>query len=164
MNNPQHAPQVRKQSLEHAKIMLSAVFGAVIGCGASFLAYDTLLGGAAQTEKLSQIERTIEHSRLVGEESLALLKTIQPKANGAGAEARASAELSKQPTQRELTDAIDGLFNGLDEGAPSAVEAAAGKPDEQAQAAAQMKATVQEAVSAEKDVDSQKASNEAETK
>ena len=140
MNKPQQAPQQHNQSLEHGKTMLSTLIGAVIGCGAMLLFYDTLLGGAQQAKKIDQIQSTVEHNRLVVEESLALFKKFE--ANVHAPVPHDDGKLSKLPTQRELNDAINGLFEGLEEGAPAGGDSSAPKPDqtassEQKQASAQ---------------------------
>lgn len=97
--------------LAQAKPMLAAVLGAIIGCGASLHVYYTLLGGADQTRRLAQVESTVEHNRQVGEQTLALLKQMQTE--GAGRSTQGDSALSKKPTQRELTDALEGLFKKL---------------------------------------------------
>lgn len=161
MNKPQQPPQQRNQSLEHGKTMLSALIGAVIGCGAMFLSYDTLLGGAQQAHKIDQIERTVEHNRLVAEESLALLKKLD--ANVQTSVPHGDGKLSKQPTQRELTDAINGLFEGLDDGAPAGA-ATSGTKTEQTAPAEQEQASAQSVDSSVKVVGPQNASDETESK
>lgn len=123
----------QRETLVHAKTMLSAVLGAIIGCGASLHTYYNLLGGADQVNRLAQVELTVEHNRLVGEQTLAVLKEIQ--AQGAERAAQEADALSKKPTQRELSDALDGLFESLPEGstATSSPEKAAEAPSSEQQ-------------------------------
>ncbi|MPQ69373.1 hypothetical protein [Pseudomonas sp. MWU12-2323] len=128
MTKPQQPLLQRNQSLDHGKTMLSALIGAVIGCGAMFLSYGTLLGGTQIRQKVDQIELTVEHNRLVAEESLALLKKFD--ANVQTSEPHGDIKLSKQPTPRELNEAIDGLFKGLDEAAPAGTDTPGTKPDQ----------------------------------
>ena len=113
MSTSQKTDQSKKLSIAvaQAKPMLAAVMGAVIGCGASLHIYYTLLGGAEQNRRLAQVESTVEHNRLVSEEALDLLK--QMRAEVSEHTAQGDAPLSRKPTQRELSDALDGLFEKL---------------------------------------------------
>jgi hypothetical protein len=129
----------------------------------TLLAYDTLLGGATQAEKLSQIERTVEHNRVVDEQALALLRSMGTGTEAANATAKGAVGLSKRPTDRELTDAIDGLFEGLDEGTPSSVDQTAGKPVVPVQAAA-VKGDLIEAAKEQPAGEQQKADGKADSK
>lgn len=113
MSTSQKKDQSKKLSIAvaQAKPMLAAVMGAVIGCGASLHLYYTLLGGAEQNRRLAQVESTVEHNRLVSEEALDLLKQMRTEASEHTVQG--DAPLSRKPTQRELSDALDGLFEKL---------------------------------------------------
>ncbi|HDS1721832.1 hypothetical protein NPS53_07960 [Pseudomonas putida] len=138
--------QSKKQptTFAQAKPFLAGALGALIGCGAMLHIDYTLLGGANQTAQIAQLAATVEHSRqvgeqtlMIGEQALALLKSevlTRVKAEQARAlmnpptaesierairEVQAQDKLSAKPTQRELTDAIDGLFEKLPEKAES---------------------------------------------
>nr|WP_192963333.1 hypothetical protein [Pseudomonas fluorescens]CEK42139.1 hypothetical protein PQBR57_0186 [Pseudomonas fluorescens SBW25] len=148
--------QTQRETWIHAKTMLSAVLGAIIGCGASLHTYYNLLGGADQVHRLAQVESTVEHNRQVGEETLALLKQLQT--DTVQRAARADDALSKKPTQRELSDALDGLFEKL----PEAGETAA-QPNDATDAPAnvQQNASAQAGAKAGVEEDEAAASNEA---
>lgn len=143
MSNSQQSDQAKKQyvNLERAKPMLASVLGAIIGCGASLHMYYTLLGGAEQNQRLvqveasvAQVESTVEHNRMVGEQILAAL--MQNKADRADHAARGGDALSNKPTQRELSDALEGLFEKLpDQAEPVAAESVPTEPADQAQTA-----------------------------
>lgn len=149
-----HNDQAKKQptTFAQAKPFLASALGAIIGCGAMLHIDYTLLGGANQTAQIAQLAVTVEHSRqvgeqslLIGEQALALLKSEvvnrvkaeQARAlmNPPSAEAmehairaaQAEDKLSAKPSQRELTDAIDGLFEKLPETAESGGNDAAGE-------------------------------------
>lgn len=94
------------------KTLISAIVGAMIGCGASLHTYYSILGGSDQNIRMAQIELTVEHNRKVVEETLAILK--QNQEDGNVNKTRSQAPLSKKPTEREFDQAIDGLFEGLD--------------------------------------------------
>lgn len=99
---------------QHGKTLIAALIGATIGSAACLHTYYSSLGGAEQSERISQIEATVEHNRQVGEETLAVLTRIEAEVSDRAIQSGNT--LSKKPTQREITDAIDGLFEGLDEG------------------------------------------------
>lgn len=101
-------------AIPQVKILLAALVGAIIGSGASLHTYHTLMGGGLQGEQLSQILQTAEHTRMNVEEMLARQKEIQDEIAKRGA--GTTTELARQPSQRQLTQAIDGLFEGLPEG------------------------------------------------
>lgn len=123
MHKPEQAKTYTSTStIAKAKPMLAGVLGAIIGCGASLHIYYTLLGGADQNQRLAQVESTVEHNRKVGEQTLALLTEMHNEA--AQSAAQAGDALSKKPTQRELSEALDGLFEKLPEGdEPEAIPA-----------------------------------------
>lgn len=148
--------QTQRETWVHAKTMLSAVLGAIIGCGASLHTYYNLLGGADQGHRLAQVEFAVEQNRQVSEQALALLKQLQ--SDTAQRTAHADDALSKKPTQRQLSDALDGLFEKL----PAASETAA-QPDNAADAPAseQQDAGVQAGTKAGGEEDKAAASNEA---
>lgn len=148
--------QTQRETWVHAKTMLSAVLGAIIGCGASLHTYYNLLGGADQVHRLAQVESTVEHNRQVGEEVLALLKQLQ--ADTAERAAHADDAHSKKPTQRELSDALDDLFEKLPTASGTAVQ-----PDNAADASAptQQDAGVPAGTKAGGEEDKAAASNEA---
>ena len=129
MSTSQKTDQSKKQStaFAQAKPLLASVLGAVIGCGASLHVYYTILGGADQNRRLAQVESTVEHNRLVSEEALELLK--QMRAEVSDHTVQGDAPLSRKPTQRELSDALDGLFEKLpDEVALDLIPASAESP------------------------------------
>lgn len=90
-------------------ILASAMLGAFIGGLVCLQAYHSVLGGADQQQRLAQIEKTVEHSRQVSEQALALLTKIE--GDQAERVAQSNHPLSKKPTQRELSEAIDGLLS-----------------------------------------------------
>lgn len=163
MDKPQAQQQLQHKSTSHGGILIAAMIGAVIGCGGSLGAYYTLFGGAAQQEKIAQIERTVEHNRIVAEETLAVVKKIS--ADQLLAPAKKYEDVSKIPTQRELNDRIDGLFDGLDEGAVPASQDGAAVPSEakspDAPAPAVTPAAESAAGAVAKDLGSKNASGEA---
>ncbi|MCF5371233.1 hypothetical protein [Pseudomonas syringae] len=126
MEMPHAQQQPQNKITSHGSILIAAMVGAVIGCGGSLQAYYTIFGGAAQMEKIAQIERTVEHNRIVGEETLAGVKKIS--ADQLMAPAKKYKDVSKIPTQGELNDQIDDLFNGLDEGVAPALQDGATVP------------------------------------
>ncbi len=111
---PSDSSRKKLQIPQQGKILLSALAGAVIGSAACLHTYYSSLGGAEQYRRIAQIEATVEHNRLVGEEVLAILKRIEVEV--ADSAVQGDKALSKKPTQREISDAIEGLFEGLDEG------------------------------------------------
>lgn len=137
-------------ALAKAKPMLAGVLGAIIGCGASLHIYYTLLGGAEQNQRLAQVESTVEHNRVVGEQTLVLVTQMHRQT--ADAKDQRGAALSQQPTQRELSDALDGLFVKLPEAGDSdAAAPAAAQPNEPtASAAPDAHKDVQDKAKAEK--------------
>lgn len=120
MEKPQ--PQKQREITAQFKLLLAALIGAVVGSGASLHTYHTVLGGADQARRIAQIEAAVEQSSNVSDEILTLLKSMESE----NAELALSAgdKISKKPTQRELTDAIDGLFEGLGEGDAETTEPA----------------------------------------
>lgn len=111
-----------------------AMLGAVIGSGATAFTYHALLGGAEKIEKFEKIEQvalTVEHSRIVNDEVLAVLKQIEAKLDEAPkAVAPTMPPLPSMPAQHQIDAAIDGLFESLgDEDAapkPAQVDTQAG--------------------------------------
>ncbi|MFL1449435.1 hypothetical protein ACI77O_13640 [Pseudomonas tritici] len=101
------------------KVLLSAIAGAAIGSCATLHVYYTLLGGADQVQKVAQIELTAERTRQVAEESLATVKQISDAMNRftngqtAYAPQPSGTVLSPKPTQRELDEAITGMFEDV---------------------------------------------------
>ena len=108
-----------------------AMLGAVIGSGATAFTYHALLGGAEKIEKIEQVALTVEHSRIVNDEVLAVLKKIEAKLDEAPkAVAPTMPPLPSMPAQHQIDAAIDGLFESLgDEDAapkPAQVDTQAG--------------------------------------
>lgn len=97
------------QTQSRFPVLAAAMLGSILGGLGCIQAYHSLLGGAEQQERLAQIEKTVEHSRQVSEQALALLTKIE----GESAErvAQSNRALSKNPTQQELSEAIDGLLS-----------------------------------------------------
>ena len=94
------------------KTLISAIIGAIIGCGASLHIYYTLLGGSDVNSRIAQIELTVEHNRVVAEQTLATLKAMPGSAGVSGVHGKV--KLSEKPTPTEFNQAINGLFDGLD--------------------------------------------------
>ncbi|KQW19865.1 MULTISPECIES: hypothetical protein [Pseudomonas] len=124
-NNPaSDFPRNYSQLPQHAKTMIAALVGAVIGSAACLHTYYNLLGGAEQNQRAAQIETTVEHNRQVVEQTLAVLTRIEASITDRAAQGGNA--LSKKPTQREINDAIDGLFEKIDDGsAPAKNDASA---------------------------------------
>lgn len=118
MEKPQ--PQKQREITAQFKLLLAALIGAVVGSGASLHTYHTVLGGADQARRIAQIEATVEQSSNVSEEILTLLKSMESENAELGLSA--GDKISKKPTQRELTDAIDGLFEKLGAGGGGTTE------------------------------------------
>lgn len=112
MSHNQH-----QQTIKQGKIFLAAMIGAAIGAGAALHTYYSVVGGSDQSDRIAQIEKTVEYNRKVSEETLILFKQLH---SGMGNHtANHSAPLSENPTQRELTEALDSLFEGIEEPSPA---------------------------------------------
>ena len=116
-------PRSYSQLPQHAKTLVAALVGAVLGSAACLHTYYNVLGGAEQNQRAAQIETTVEHNRQVAEQTLAILARIEASITDRAVQGGNA--LSKKPTQRELNDAIDGLFDKInDESAPAKNDAA----------------------------------------
>lgn len=124
-NNPvSELPRNYSQLPQHAKTLVAALVGAVLGSAACLHTYYNVLGGAEQNQRAAQIEATVEHNRQVGEQTLAVLTRIEASITDRAVQGGNA--LSKKPTQREINDAIDGLFDKIDDSsAPAKNDAAA---------------------------------------
>lgn len=157
--NPTSASSRKLQIPQQGKILLSALTGAVIGSAACLHTYYSSLGGAEQNRRIAQVEATVEHNRLVGDEILAIMKRIEGEV--ADHAVQGDKALSKKPTQREISDAIEGLFEGLDEGAEAEAVVETDTPSAQQQKIAQAAANAGVASVSENGMKSESASSEA---
>ncbi len=93
-----------------------AIFGAVIGSGATAFTYHSLLGGADKLDKIEQIETTVEHSRIVNDEVLAVLKKIEVKLDEVAKPVAPSIPaLTSGRAHNQIDAAIEGLFDSIGE-------------------------------------------------
>lgn len=97
------------QAPSRFSVLAAAMLGSFLGGLACIQAYHSLLGGADQQERLTQIEKTVEHSRQVSEQALALLTKFQGESSERLLQSNRA--LPKKPTQQQLSEAIDGLLS-----------------------------------------------------
>lgn len=113
MTKPEQSPKPRGLNML-AQATAVAMLGAVIGSGATAFTYHAALGGAEKIERIEQVALTVEHSRIVNDEVLVVLKKIEAKLDEAPkAVAPTMPPLPSMPAQHQIDAAIDGLFESL---------------------------------------------------
>lgn len=113
---------ISKQGIVRFPVLLgAAILGGAIGSAASLCAYTALKEADRQNEIIDEVK----HLQLDIEKMKQLQEGLGELFQKKNDEQQWQARLSKQPTQRELNEAIEDLFDGLDDSASGA-----GKPKE----------------------------------
>lgn len=127
MDQTEKAPTVSGIS-KLAQLSAFTILGAVIGSGVTAYTYHEVRDDTGQTETVAQVATTVEHSRIVNDEVLVRIKSVEAaldKLKEAG-----TPILPPRPEQHQLDAAINGLFESIED--PEPIENA---PAQEAQAA-----------------------------